>query len=230
MNQDRIEALLASGDISKMSQDERLAYYKALCEATGLNPLLAPFEYMVLKGKTTLYAKKSATESLRARHGISLTIVSREIVNGVYVVTARATMPDGRQDESIGSVFIDAAKGDDLANALMKAETKSKRRVTLSICGLGLLDETELATIPGTRTEPVQFANTTTAPALPESRNPALDLIANAASETDLMALASELARHAPKGSPHRKEVIDAFNEKRASFVASEPSPENDGR
>jgi hypothetical protein len=31
----------------------------------------------------------------------------------------------------------------------MKAETKAKRRVTLSICGLGLLDETEIETIPG---------------------------------------------------------------------------------
>src|SRR5690606_24912460 len=35
-----------------------------------------------------------------------------------------------------------------LANAYMKAETKAKRRVTLSICGLGWLDETETETIP----------------------------------------------------------------------------------
>ena len=31
---------------------------------------------------------------------------------------------------------------------MMKAETKAKRRVTLSICGLGMLDETEVETIP----------------------------------------------------------------------------------
>ena len=30
----------------------------------------------------------------------------------------------------------------------MKAETKAKRRVTLSICGLGMLDETEVETVP----------------------------------------------------------------------------------
>jgi hypothetical protein len=41
--------------------------------------------------------------------------------------------------------------GDVLANALMKAETKAKRRVTLSLAGLGWLDETELDTIPGVR-------------------------------------------------------------------------------
>ena len=30
----------------------------------------------------------------------------------------------------------------------MKAETKAKRRVTLSLCGLGILDETEIDTVP----------------------------------------------------------------------------------
>src|SRR6202008_2665643 len=39
-------------------------------------------------------------------------------------------------------------KGEALGNALMKASTKAKRRATLSICGLGMLDETELETIP----------------------------------------------------------------------------------
>jgi hypothetical protein len=42
-------------------------------------------------------------------------------------------------------------KGDALANALMKPETKAKRRVTLSIAGLGWLDETELETIRDAR-------------------------------------------------------------------------------
>jgi hypothetical protein len=33
----------------------------------------------------------------------------------------------------------------------MKAETKAKRRVTLSICGLGFLDESELESVRGAR-------------------------------------------------------------------------------
>ena len=37
-----------------------------------------------------------------------------------------------------------------LANAIMKTETKAKRRATLSICGLGFLDESEIETIPRT--------------------------------------------------------------------------------
>lgn len=42
-------------------------------------------------------------------------------------------------------------RGDAKANALMKAETKAKRRVTLSIAGLGWVDETEIDTIPDKR-------------------------------------------------------------------------------
>jgi len=48
-------------------------------------------------------------------------------------------------------VALGTLKGDALANALMKCETKAKRRVTLSLAGLGWLDETELETIPGIR-------------------------------------------------------------------------------
>jgi hypothetical protein len=44
----------------------------------------------------------------------------------------------------------------DKANAIMKAVTKAKRRVTLSICGLGFLDETEVETIPEAKPVPVE--------------------------------------------------------------------------
>src|SRR5690606_33168556 len=47
-------------------------------------------------------------------------------------------------DMAMGAVALTNKRGEDLANALMKAETKAKRRATLSICGLGILDETEI--------------------------------------------------------------------------------------
>jgi hypothetical protein len=48
-------------------------------------------------------------------------------------------------------VWVKGLSGEALANALMKAETKAKRRATLSICGLGMLDETEVEDVPGVR-------------------------------------------------------------------------------
>jgi len=149
-----LEKVVVGGDLGKLSPAERMNYYKSVCESVGLNPLTRPFDYLVLQGKTTLYARKDATDQLRSIKQVSVQITGRERVEDVYVVTARAVTSDGRTDESTGAVTIGALKGDALANALMKAETKAKRRVTLSICGLGWLDETEVETINGAATIP----------------------------------------------------------------------------
>jgi hypothetical protein len=100
-----------------------------------------------LNGKTVLYAKRSASDQLRKIHGITITIASKETLGDLYVVTARARTPDGREDEDMGAVDISRAKGENLANAMMKAVTKAKRRVTLSVCGLSMLDETEVDSV-----------------------------------------------------------------------------------
>jgi len=150
---DAVESLLIQGDLAKLSSEQRSQYYLRVCDSLGLNPLTKPFEYVTLNGKLLLYARKDATEQLRKRDKVSVEIVAREVVEGVYVVTARASTPDGRTDESIGAVTIEGAKGDNRANAMMKAETKAKRRVTLSLCGLGMLDESEVETIPDARVE-----------------------------------------------------------------------------
>jgi len=154
-----IEAALIGGDLSKMDSAQRVVYYNRVCESLGLNPLTKPFEYITLNGKLTLYARRDATDQLRSLKKISVTIKSREKIDDVYVVTAQASNPDGRTDEAIGVVAIGASKGEAMANALMKAETKAKRRVTLSICGLGLLDETEIEDQPKIESVTVQPAN-----------------------------------------------------------------------
>jgi hypothetical protein len=143
-----IEEVLIGGDLSKLSAADRVSYYHAVCRSLGLNPLTKPFAYISLNGKTVLYALRDCTDQLRKINHVNITGLVREKIDDVYVVTASATMPDGRQDESIGAVSIGGLKGEALANAFMKAETKSKRRVTLSIVGLGWLDETETETIP----------------------------------------------------------------------------------
>ncbi len=148
---DILESVVIGGDLSKLQPVERVNYYRAVCTSLGLNPLTKPFDYLTLNNKLVLYARKDCTEQLRANRKVSIVKLERETTNGVYVVTAYAQLADGRQDSSIGAVSIDNVKGDALANAMMKAETKAKRRVTLSICGLGMLDETEIETIRDAR-------------------------------------------------------------------------------
>lgn len=145
-----VESALINQDINKLDASQRLEYYKSVCESLGLNPLTRPFAYITLNGKLTLYALKDCTEQLRKINNVSIEIISRESTEGIYVVVARATNGDGRRDESIGAVPFDSKLfGESRANAVMKCETKAKRRVTLSICGLGMLDETEVSSIPG---------------------------------------------------------------------------------
>lgn len=141
------EKVLLGGDLARLTSAERLNYYSAVCASVGLNPLTRPFEYLILNNKMVLYARKDCTDQLRDLHGISVEIVGREMIEGIYVVTARAKNMMERTDESIGAVPLPTAPLDK-ANAIMKAETKAKRRVTLSICGLGMLDETEVETVP----------------------------------------------------------------------------------
>ena len=152
--QTQIEQVLVAGDLAKLTGDQRLAYYQRLCETLGLNPLTQPFQFLQLSGKLVLYATKSCTDQLRQLHGVSITSVTSAQVGDVYVVTAAATDRAGRTDCATGAVAIGGLKGDALANGLMKAETKSKRRVTLSLCGLGMLDESEVETIPNAQRVP----------------------------------------------------------------------------
>lgn len=153
MDQEAIEKVLLTGDLAQLTVDQRLAYYKSVCESLGLNPLTQPFGYISFEGRVQLYARKDATEQLRKRHNVSITELRPESKDGVYMVTVKAQDGNGRTDMATGAVAttyvtdsgtVKSYMGVGLANAIMKAETKAKRRVTLSICGLGLLDESEI--------------------------------------------------------------------------------------
>jgi len=138
---------IVSQDLGRLSEAERNNYFLKLCEYTGVNCITLPFEYIKFQGKMILYANKACAEQLRILRGISVEIKSREFVDDLYIVTARGQDKTGRYDESIGSVSVAGLRGLEKANAIMKAETKAKRRVTLSLAGLGILDESEIETM-----------------------------------------------------------------------------------
>lgn len=143
-----IPSIVLNGDISKLTPNQKVAYYKQFCDRLGLDPLSQPFKLLRLNGKELLYCDRSGAQQLNKLHKVSHEIKARETVSGCYVVTAQANTPDGRHTESIGAVPIDNLRGDALCNAMMKAETKAKRRATLDLLGLGILDELETETIP----------------------------------------------------------------------------------
>ena len=146
-----LEKVLIKGDLAALTPPQRVQYYTQVCESLGLNPLTKPFDYIVLNGKLTLYAKKDAAEQLRKLHNVSITDLQITGDGNTFEALARAALPNGRTDADMGIVPIKGLTGDKLANAKLKAVTKAKRRVTLSICGLGFLDETEIEPIHDAR-------------------------------------------------------------------------------
>ena len=164
-----IEKLILHGDLNGLNPMEKIQYYKMYCERIGLDPATQPFKILRFQGKEILYCDRSGAQQLNKLHNVSHKITNRETIVDCYVVTACAYLPDGRQTESIGAVSLmypdemwskqhrkyvphpkagQAFQREDLCNALMKAETKAKRRSTLDLLGLGILDETETESIP----------------------------------------------------------------------------------
>ena len=147
-----IEQVLTDGNLQALTSEQRCLYVQRLCESIGVNPMVQPFQFIRFQGRTVLYATRGCTDQLRRIHGVSMEILKNEVVDGTVTVHVRASMPDSRQpsglrlDEDYGEVII--GKGTDAINNRLKAVTKAKRRVTLSLCGLSVLDESELHTMP----------------------------------------------------------------------------------
>lgn len=211
-----VESLVLRGDLSGLNPQQRARHYVRVCESLGLNPDAQPFAYLRLNGKEILYATRGATDQLAAIHRIT-----REIIDGpkvmdlagtkVVMCAAKATHPNGRTETSIATLpFADPT------NVLMKAETKAKRRVTMSILGLALLDEMELETIPAAVQEPgggVDLAaigierDIGTRPTLPAPARWA-DELAECVTLTDVRGLYATHSRYAYEDAPARNRAM----------------------
>jgi len=158
---DSLETLMIKKDLSVLSQPQRIEYIIRVCQSLGLNPLTKPFDLIEFKGRSgnvlTLYANRNCAEQLRTIFKVNIELGDIKKENGYIKVKATATNGNGRTDEDWGIVAIPSdATPVDIANLELKAITKAKRRVTLSICGLGMLDETEVQDVPHTKVvEPV---------------------------------------------------------------------------
>jgi hypothetical protein len=161
LSPETLERVIIDGDLSGLSASQKIEWYRARCDAAGLDPRSQPFQYLRLNNRLVLYATKSATDNLTGVHKLSVEITDRSLdrESGIYTVQCRVRFPDGRNVEDCGVVPIMGLKGDALANAVMKGVTKAKRRTVLSACGLGMLDETEVETIADARSVPIEAAH-----------------------------------------------------------------------
>ena len=202
-----IQQALMHGDLSALTPEHQLLLYHQTCGSLGLNPLTNPLRYLTLKDgdkppRLVLYAGKGCADQLRGVHNITTEILSRTIEDGLCIVVSRSRDASGRFVDDLGAVSITKEtgavwktapsgkrykesegvivelQGEDRANAIMKAITKSKNRSTLSFCGLGMLDESEIDQVSGavgpeaTGVQPSAALPPSTAVARPVTRTP----------------------------------------------------------
>jgi hypothetical protein len=149
LDQGIVSSLVLNGDMGRFTPAQKVDYYNYRCQQAGLDPAAKPFDLLKLNGKEILYANAGATQQLTNNRKLSHQITDRELVDGIYCVFCRVTGKDGRSTENMGAVPVESLKGEAKANAMLKATTKAIRRSVLAHCGLGLMDETEVETIPG---------------------------------------------------------------------------------
>jgi hypothetical protein len=139
-----IEKAVLHGDLRQLTEVERLKYNFAVCRSLGLNPLTRPIDYITdpSSGKLSLYINAIGMAQLRQIHRISTQISKTHYdeKEHLYSVTAIASDQE-RSEESTAIVVMTDKYGKPLtaqqkANAMMKCETKAKRRATLALCGV----------------------------------------------------------------------------------------------
>ena len=164
-----IDRLMSEGAFEKWTSEQRAQYILDLCEAHGLDPRTQPIRWLVLDGRLVPYLQAGGTDQLRRINNLSTEIIEEgffkqpnlkgELVySGTYYVKLKVFHKEsGREQIGVGATavgYADAGKGmsgDSLANAVMKTFTKAQRRGTIQYCGLGMLDESELESIPRAR-------------------------------------------------------------------------------
>jgi hypothetical protein len=135
--------------LENLTEAEKLEYYTNACEFFNVPVELNLLEFLWLDSgigtkNLVLYAKRGATDIMRASHGIHIDEI-KEAINGDFVTfTAKGHDSTGRSDVAIGAAYIRGLTGRNLTNELMTGQTRATRRLTLQLVGGGLLDESEV--------------------------------------------------------------------------------------
>jgi hypothetical protein len=138
-------------DLEHLGENQKAIYYRDACNFLGIPAnlnLLAYIEMVVGDSgrHLVLYAKKGATDLIRQNRGISTTSLEaiKDLVPGQVCFIAVGKDTIGREERAVGTADIDGLRGKALSDAIMIAQTRATRRMTLQFVGGGILDESEL--------------------------------------------------------------------------------------
>jgi hypothetical protein len=166
-------------DLDRLSSQELQQYYLDACQYHGVPAELNVLAFTYMDSgdgarRRVLYAKKGATDIIRERLGISVADLRKEIFNGTLTYTCFGKNKDGRLEIAVGASYIEGLTGRALEVAIMVAQTRAIRRMTLQFAGAGLIDETEL--VADSKTVDIKEALTAPQPTVRPNAAPGKDI------------------------------------------------------
>lgn len=143
------EKFVPISGLDNLTEEQKRTYYIQVCESFGLPEELNLLEYIWMDGgdgarKLVLWAKKGATDIWRDRHSISVKSLIKDDGDGYVMFTATGENDKKRQEMAVGAAETKGKNGKQLSDAVMTAQTRAIRRMTLQFVGGGFLDETEV--------------------------------------------------------------------------------------
>lgn len=179
ITEDQFNELVQTMNVAVLTMSQRSSFLYFYAKSLGLDPMTKPFDIIPgQSGKLIIYANRACSDQLRKLHKLNIEekysgplLVGSEERKDTWIVKVRISNPDGRFEDHIGAVGIEGLSGESMSNAIMKCYTKASRRGTIAFCGLGMLDETEVSSIPGV----VVDSPNPNAPPVPVSKPKMLD-------------------------------------------------------
>ena len=135
-----IARAMMRGDLRGLSKDGIAGVVAELARRMGVDPALAPIDVIQTReGKLVPYINARGAAELRKRHGLE--VVGMEVIKdrpGLVVMRATVRDPEGRTDMGVGACAYPEDRPREEEKAWMVAETRAKRRATMSAVGIFL--------------------------------------------------------------------------------------------
>lgn len=157
-----LNKFLQTGDVISFTDEQKLLIMQMLCEKYGLDPVTRPLDLIKMPqsnntpAREIVYLTANGCELIAAKWKMSFKIKEKGIDKdaGVAYFVLEGRIPEtDRSDES--TAYVQCVRkniknepeyffGTDMANALMKCETKARRRLIKRLTGLDYIDEDDI--------------------------------------------------------------------------------------
>lgn len=148
MQSDAIMEYVRTGDVSRMSPQQKNEIIVGMCRHLQIDPAMKPIDIIPSKTGEKLYLNHAGTDMVAQHHNLSREIGDIEFMfhNTIAITRAKVYNKD-RIETGFAAVTIGKfvggklvpQQGEELADSLMKLQTKALRRATLAFCSAGVL-------------------------------------------------------------------------------------------